>query len=74
MGGSAQMTTKCLYTLQLDAPFLPLKIVSCHGGIWTPSNTWFPVPTRVLNGNGIFIGSAAFAHTNRQTTLLGQQQ
>jgi len=25
-------------------------------GIWTPSNTWFLEPTRVLNKNGIFIG------------------
>ena len=30
-------------------------------GIWTPSNTWFPGPTRVLNPNGISIGSAVFA-------------
>jgi len=59
MAGSAQMTTKCPYTLQWDAPFLLLKTVPCYGGIWTPSNTWFLVPTRVLNGNGIFIGSVA---------------
>jgi len=26
-----------------------------------PSNTWFPGPTRVLNPNGISIGSAVFA-------------
>ena len=30
-------------------------------GIWTPSNTWFPGPTQVLNPNGISIGSAVFA-------------
>jgi len=45
-------------------------------GIWTPSNTWFPGPTQVLNPNGIPIGSAVFAGlisvTDRQTTLLGQ--
>ena len=41
-----------------------------HGGIWTPSNT-FPGPTRVLNLNGISIGSAVFARltivSDRQT-------
>ena len=40
-------------------------------GIWTPSNTWFPRPTRVLNPNGISIGSAVLGGltsvTNRQT-------
>ena len=30
-------------------------------GIWTPSNTWFLRPTRVLNTNGISIASAVFA-------------
>jgi len=77
----AQITTECFYTLQWDASF-PLKIASCHCGIWTPSNTWFPGPTRVLNANGISIGSAVFAgltrvtdrQTDRQTTLLGRQQ
>jgi len=43
-------------------------------GIWTPSNTWFPVRTRVLNTNSILIGSALFAGltgvTDRHTTLL----
>ena len=48
------------YTLQWDA--LPLKTIApYHGGIWTPSNTWFSGPTRVLNLNGISIGSAVFA-------------
>jgi len=44
-----------------------------------PSNTWFSGPTRVLNPNGISIGSAVLAgltsvtdrQTDRQTTLLG---
>jgi len=39
----------------------PLKIVPSHGGSGTPSNTWFPGPTRVRNPNGISIGSAVFA-------------
>jgi len=68
------MTTECPYTLQWDAPF-PLKIAAIHGGIWTPSSTWFHEPTRVLNPNGISIGAAVFAvftnaidrQTDRQT-------
>jgi len=38
--------------LQQAAPF-PLKITPSHGGIWTPSNTWFLGPTGVLNPNKI---------------------
>jgi len=30
-------------------------------GIWTPFDTWFPGPTRVLNPNGISISSAVLA-------------
>ena len=41
-------------------PF-PLKIVPSHGGIWTPSNTYFPGPTRVLNPNSSSISSVIFA-------------
>jgi len=41
-------------------PF-PFKIAPSHGGIWTPSNTWFFGPTRVLNPNGKSIASAVFA-------------
>ena len=42
-------------------PFpLPLKIASTHGGSGLLSNTWFPGPTRVLNPNGISVGSAVF--------------
>jgi len=46
-----------------------------HGGYGPPSNTWFPEPTRVLNPNGLSIGSAVFAGlttvTDRQTSLFG---
>jgi len=56
----AQMTAECPYTLQWGATF-PLKIATSHGGYEPPSNTWFPGPTRVLNPNGISIGSAVFA-------------
>ena len=54
-----------------NGPPLPLKISSCHWGIWTPSNIWFPEPTWVLNPNDISICSAVFAGltsvTDRQT-------
>jgi len=56
----AQGTAECPYTLQWDAHF-PLKIAHSHGGIWTPSNTWFLGLTRVLDPNGILIGAAVFA-------------
>jgi len=39
-------------------------------GIWTPSNTWFPGPTRVLNPNSISIGSAIFAALTSVTDRL----
>jgi len=58
------MTIEYPYTLQWDASFpfpAPQKIAPSHGGIWTPSNTWFSEPTQVLNPNGILIGAAVFA-------------
>ena len=55
----AQMTAGCPYTLQWG-PLFPLKIAPSHGGMWTPSNTWFLGPTRVLNPNGTSIGAAVF--------------
>ena len=75
----AQMTIQCPYTLQWDAPF-PSENCPFIWGIWILSNTWFPGPTRVLNSNGISIGSAVLAgltnvtdrQTDRQTTLLGR--
>ena len=39
-------------------------------GIWTPSNIWFPVPTRVLNPNGISVCSAVFAGLTSVTDRL----
>jgi len=38
-----------------------LKIATFPWGMWTPSNTWFLGPTRVLNPNDISIASAIFA-------------
>ena len=65
----AQMTS-CPYTLQWHATFSPQNC-PFPWGIWSPSNTWFPGPTPVLNVNGISIGSAVFARltsvTDRQT-------
>jgi len=56
----AQLSTECPYTLQWVASS-PVKIAPTHGGIWTPSNTWFLGPTQVLNPNDISIGWAVFA-------------
>jgi len=61
----------------------PLKIAPSHGRSESPSNTWFPGPTQVLNQNGISISSVISAgltsvkdlqtdrQTDQQTTLLG---
>jgi len=53
----AQMTAECPDTLQWDAPFASQNC-AFPLGIQTPSNTWFPEPTQVLNPNGISVGSA----------------
>ena len=54
-----------------NGPPFPLKIARSHRGTWTPSNTRFLGPTRVLNSNSISISSALFAGltsvTDRQT-------
>jgi len=61
---------QCVHILYNGLP-LPLEIVPSHGGSGPPSNTWFPGPTRVLNPNGILIGSAIFSGLQSwQTTLL----
>ena len=39
----------------------PLKTAPSHGGSRPPTNTWLPGLTRLLNPNGILIGSAVFA-------------
>jgi len=53
----------------------PLKIAPSHEWSGPPSNAWFLRSTRVLNSNGISIGSAVFPGlttvTDRQTTLYG---
>ena len=41
-------------------PFPLLKIAHSHRITWTPSNIWFLRPIRVLNQNGISIGSTVF--------------
>jgi len=48
------------YTLQWFASFSPQNC-PLPWGIWTPSNTWFLGPTRIINANHISIDSAVFA-------------
>jgi len=43
------------------SPISPSKLPIPIGGIWTPCNTWFLGPTRVLKPNGNSIASAVFA-------------
>ena len=52
----AQMTAECPYTKK--RPFLLSKLPPPMGASGPPSNTCFPGPIRVLNPNGISIGSA----------------
>jgi len=57
------------YTLQWAAPF-PLKIAHSRGGSGPPSNSWFLVPTQVLNAKGMSIDSSTFCRArdyDRQT-------
>jgi len=65
----AQVTGECP-TLYNGTPLSP-RNCPFPWGIWTPANTWFLEPTRVLNPNGISIGGAVFAGltsvTDRQT-------
>ena len=44
----------------MGRPFSP-KICSFPWVVWTPCNTRFPGPTKVLNPNGSSIGAAVFA-------------
>jgi len=46
---------------------LPIGGSGLAHGTWTPSNTWFPGPTRVLNPNDISIDSAIFARLTSVT-------
>jgi len=52
-----------VHTKPVNSNFSPKT--GCHGNVpqhrWTPSNTWFLGPTRVLNAIGISIGAAVFA-------------
>jgi len=57
--GFGQSVPKTPYTLKWAT--LPLKIAPSRGGCGPPSNACFLGPTRVLNPNGILIGSAIFA-------------
>jgi len=55
----AQLTAECHWAcLSLSCP---IKIALSHGGIWTPSNTWFLEPTRAHNPDVLSICSVVFA-------------
>jgi len=43
----SQLTADSLY-FTMGRPFSPQNVTS-HGDLWTPSNTWFPGPTRMHN-------------------------
>jgi len=62
---------QCPYTLQRAALFPPSKLPHRIGESGSPSNTWFPGPTRDHIPNDISISSAVFAGltsvTDRQT-------
>jgi len=64
-----------LFFCTMGRPFYLQKLPLPRGS-GPPSNTWFSVPTRVLNPNGISIGSAVFAGltcvADRQITLLSR--
>ena len=76
-GRFAQIAAESLY-FTMGNPFF-LEIALSHDGMCASYNAWFLGPTRVLNPNGISIGSSVFAgltpvtdrQTHRQTTLLG---
>jgi len=55
-----QVTAQCHILYNLATPS-PLKIAPSHGVSGPQCNTWYPGPTKVLNSNGISIGSAVFA-------------
>ena len=64
----AQVIAECPYTW-LWAPLSP-KLPLPMGGSGPPSNTWFFGPIRVVNPNGISIGSAVFAGLTSVTDAL----
>ena len=64
----AQLMAESPYTY--NGLFFPPKLPHAMGGSGPPSNAWFPGPTRVLNTNGISIGSAIFAGLTSVTNRL----
>ena len=80
--GSAVYAQVTLYftILYNGTPLSPSKLILPIGSYKPPSNAWFPGPNRILNPNGISIGSAIFAgltsgterlthHTTRSVTI-----
>ena len=55
----AQLTAECRRAC--PGTSFPAKIAHSHEATWTPSNAWFLGPARILNPNGISIGSVNFA-------------
>jgi len=51
--------SECPITLQWPSTFSP-KMAPSLGASGPPSSTWYLWPTRVINPNGIWIGSAVF--------------
>ena len=69
--GSVQLllhSSRQRLTIPYIGPFIfPLKMVPSHGGIWTPSNTWFRRPILAHNPNGISTGVQPFLHSSPQS-------
>jgi len=77
MSATAELLLHCsrrsVHILYNGTPFPLLKIALYHGWIWNPSNTRFLGPTRVLNPDGISIGSpfllgSLLLQTDRRST------
>jgi len=70
----AQRTVECPITLQWAAasPF-PKKLAPSLGRSGPPSNTWYLQPTRVINPNGILIGSAVFVWVSNAMLYNGNE-
>jgi len=72
--GRSNCTAHGRKSLYLQWALLAPKIAHSDGGIsGPPSNTWFPGPTRVLNPNGISIGSAVFVVLTSMTDRQDRQ-
>ena len=63
-------TTKILcFILLFKGPDSP-KLAPSLVGIWTPSEIWFLLPTRIYNSNGISIGLAVLHSSPQRVPIL----